>query len=257
MSPPIRDGSGSSIAAIRLGDGSEISEVRTGAGDVLFSGSAIPDARIADFERANPLTDYTDFFGSTSFSVATSSPLQGAASLQSQDQNANLLVTDSAPLGQTASQGSTFSCLVTTSNSDGTPHPCFGVGAVSNSNGSRNLFYSEIDISNDEISIGRFKNGSRTLLKTVSANISTSSGQVYEHVITWNNNDSIVFEPYEFDTAAFNRGQQVGSVSVTDSTHSGNTGFGFETLGNGNGTDEFDWFVSGPGDGQYGSDPDS
>jgi hypothetical protein len=37
MSPPIRDGSGSSIGSIRLGDGTEISEVRTGAGDVLFS----------------------------------------------------------------------------------------------------------------------------------------------------------------------------------------------------------------------------
>jgi hypothetical protein len=44
MSPPIRDGSGNDIGAIRLGDGSEISEVRTGAGDVLFSGSAIPDS---------------------------------------------------------------------------------------------------------------------------------------------------------------------------------------------------------------------
>jgi hypothetical protein len=44
MSPPIRDGSGSSIGSIRLGDGSEISEVRTGAGDVLFS--AIPDSAI-------------------------------------------------------------------------------------------------------------------------------------------------------------------------------------------------------------------
>jgi hypothetical protein len=42
MSPPIRDGSGSSIGSIRLGDGTEISEVRTGAGDVLFS--AIPDS---------------------------------------------------------------------------------------------------------------------------------------------------------------------------------------------------------------------
>jgi len=44
MSPPIREGSGDSIGAIRLGDGSEIAEVRTGAGDVLFSGSAIPDS---------------------------------------------------------------------------------------------------------------------------------------------------------------------------------------------------------------------
>jgi len=45
MSPPIRDGSGSSIGSIRLGDGSEISEVRTGAGDVLFS--AIPASLVA------------------------------------------------------------------------------------------------------------------------------------------------------------------------------------------------------------------
>jgi len=44
MSPPIRDGSGSSIGSIRLGDGSEISEVRTGAGDVLFSATTIPDS---------------------------------------------------------------------------------------------------------------------------------------------------------------------------------------------------------------------
>ncbi len=36
MSPPIRDGSGNDIGAIRLGDGSEISEIRTGGGDVLF-----------------------------------------------------------------------------------------------------------------------------------------------------------------------------------------------------------------------------
>jgi hypothetical protein len=44
MSPPIRDGSGSSIGSIKLGDGSEISEVRTGAGDVLFSAISIPDS---------------------------------------------------------------------------------------------------------------------------------------------------------------------------------------------------------------------
>jgi len=48
MSPPIRDGSGSSIGSIRLGDGSEISEVRTGAGDVLFS--AIPDTAVAQYD---------------------------------------------------------------------------------------------------------------------------------------------------------------------------------------------------------------
>jgi len=48
MSPPIRDGSGSSIGSIRLGDGSEIAEVRTGAGDVVFS--AIPDNLVENWE---------------------------------------------------------------------------------------------------------------------------------------------------------------------------------------------------------------
>jgi len=47
MSPPIRDGSGSSIGSIRLGDGSEISEVRTGAGEVLFRAVTIPDGSVS------------------------------------------------------------------------------------------------------------------------------------------------------------------------------------------------------------------
>jgi hypothetical protein len=73
MSPPIRDGSGNSIGAIRLGDGSEISEVRTGAGDVLFSGSAIPDSVIhhwpmdegsgSNFADVEGSADVSDFNG--------------------------------------------------------------------------------------------------------------------------------------------------------------------------------------------------
>jgi len=51
MSPPIRDGSGSSIGSIRLGDGSEIAEVRTGAGDVLFNAAPpIPNSVIALYD---------------------------------------------------------------------------------------------------------------------------------------------------------------------------------------------------------------
>jgi len=64
MSPPIRDGSGSSIGSIRLGDGSEISEVRTGAGDVLFS--AIPDSVVSrwTFDNADTSGDTAiDVFG--------------------------------------------------------------------------------------------------------------------------------------------------------------------------------------------------
>jgi len=71
MSPPIRDGSGSSIGAIRLGDGSEISEVRTGAGDVLFSAAIpIPDSAIAqyDFRLEDGTTPVTDQIGNNNLS---------------------------------------------------------------------------------------------------------------------------------------------------------------------------------------------
>jgi hypothetical protein len=58
MSPPIRDGSGSSIGSIRLGDGTEISEVRTGAGDVLFS--AIPASGVSRWEFEQDVGDSWD-----------------------------------------------------------------------------------------------------------------------------------------------------------------------------------------------------
>jgi len=61
MSPPIRDGSGNSIGAIRLGDGTEISEVRTGAGDVLFSGILDSEANQKLVHRW-PLSEDSDPF---------------------------------------------------------------------------------------------------------------------------------------------------------------------------------------------------
>jgi len=61
MSPPIRDGSGSSIGSIRLGDGSEISEVRTGAGDVVFSASPdIPTEGLLHNYDAQQLSGFAD-----------------------------------------------------------------------------------------------------------------------------------------------------------------------------------------------------
>jgi len=63
MSPPIREGSGDSIGAIRLGDGSEISEVRTGAGDVLFSAGP-PDSVIAQYDATQETQTGTDILSS-------------------------------------------------------------------------------------------------------------------------------------------------------------------------------------------------
>jgi len=67
MSPPIRDGSGSSIGSIRLGDGSEISEVRTGAGDVVFNPVSVPDSENLqaryDFSAEDGSTPVADLTG--------------------------------------------------------------------------------------------------------------------------------------------------------------------------------------------------
>jgi len=82
MSPPIRDGSGDSIGAIRLGDGSEIAEVRTGAGDVLFSGGGIPNSAVQNLKArdydggnnnwvANIGTDVPDASGDPSTTVVS------------------------------------------------------------------------------------------------------------------------------------------------------------------------------------------
>jgi len=76
MSPPIRDGSGDSIGAIRLGDGSEISEVRTGAGDVLFSAAApIPDSGLLHRYAADKLSKSDGQSVSTWFDTEQSADL--------------------------------------------------------------------------------------------------------------------------------------------------------------------------------------
>jgi len=77
MSPPIRDGSGSSIGSIRLGDGTEISEVRTGAGDVLFSGADVIDS-MEDQDKA----EYFDFFQGSNVQVSTARASDGSASFE-------------------------------------------------------------------------------------------------------------------------------------------------------------------------------
>jgi hypothetical protein len=80
MSPPIRDGSGDSIGSIRLGDGSEISEVRTGAGDVVFSGTAIPDGGLLhgfDFSSSTPLTNVSGNADLTGSYTGTTETING------------------------------------------------------------------------------------------------------------------------------------------------------------------------------------
>jgi len=110
MSPPIRDGSGNDIGAIRLGDGSEISEVRTGAGDVLFSAAIpIPDSVVDTFEdylyenQSNTLTDYYGL-DTGNFTRQTNTVIEGSTALESTSQG-GILSTSGLP--NYVSQGDT------------------------------------------------------------------------------------------------------------------------------------------------------
>jgi len=87
MTPPIRDGSGSSIGSIRLGDGSEIAEVRTGAEDVLFS--AISDSVVSQYdatqEGTGTLSTITDQIGNNDLTGSTDVVSSGINGLQTFD----------------------------------------------------------------------------------------------------------------------------------------------------------------------------
>jgi len=95
MSPPIRDGSGSSIGSIRLGDGSEISEVRTGAGDVLFS--AIPDSVVSRYDATeesstgsiSSITDQLGFADLSGSCTVESSVIDGKQAFRFQNSKMN------------------------------------------------------------------------------------------------------------------------------------------------------------------------
>jgi hypothetical protein len=108
MSPPIRDGSGSSIGSIRLGDGSEISEVRTGAGDVLFlsaSGSVVEDFEASRYDDQG--LSLSDRFGGdlTKYSRQQQTVLEGSFSLEHTGSSGGQVISDTGP---TLTQGDTI-----------------------------------------------------------------------------------------------------------------------------------------------------
>jgi len=127
MSPPIRDGSGSSIGSIRLGDGSEISEVRTGAGDVVFSGISIPDgenlqsridARELSLSSGDAVTSVTDSANSNNTVTVNGSPTYRSAS------NSTLSVPS------IEFDGSDDSLEITFQSSIGAPYSVYWIGTV-------------------------------------------------------------------------------------------------------------------------------
>jgi len=108
MSPPIRDGSGNTIGAIRLGDGTEISEVRTGGGDVLFSagfGSVVEDFEASRY--GNQGLSLSDRFGGDlgKYSRQQTTVLNGSFTLEHTGTSGFQTISDTGP---TLTQGDTI-----------------------------------------------------------------------------------------------------------------------------------------------------
>jgi len=122
MSPPIRDGLGNDIGAIRLGDGTEISEVRTGAGDVLFSAGSIPDSVVNQYTASNFASPWSDNIGSADMSVTglTSSMFSNSVNSVSGDGTDDFGSASAEGLGSLETWGFAFTISGSSANVSGT-----------------------------------------------------------------------------------------------------------------------------------------
>jgi hypothetical protein len=211
MNPPIRDGSGNDIGAIRLGDGSEIAEVRTGAGDVLFSSIDV----VEDFERANPISDYQG--DTASFARSTDAPIQGNASLSIDGANSDSIASDSLSNLPTRGDRLEGAQLMDGSNRfqvcifDAASLPTFDGYGFTLRGGNAQIF--RIDAN----AISNIAFGS----------VGGSDGNNYYVSIEFNSS-SIVYEIYNLNASAnwIDKGTKLGEVTANDSTHDGGA-FGF------------------------------
>jgi len=235
MSPPIRDGSGSGIGSIRLGDGSEISEVRTGAGDVLFS--AISDSIVDGFEEVqyenknNTLSDYYSGDLST-FGRDTNSPVaQESYSLKLDNApTATSFIASTSGLKRYPQTGEKYSVLIQPSN--GIPAMAF------NAVDSNNLYSAFLRPGDDAMRLERADSGSFTKLNEVTVSIST--GQWYDVQREIDSNGNIIITLYDWDTANFQRGSQLETLTATDTNYVGETGVAFGSRASGT-TAAFDY----------------
>jgi hypothetical protein len=232
MSPPIRDGSGNSIGSIRLGDGTEIAEVRTGAGDVVFSGGAIPDSVVDNFED-NDLTEYTD---TSDFSIVSTDVLEGSHSLSidSPPGTRGMYSLSGDGLDYYPQKGDKFSVLLKDPSAQNVPGFNFGLFDDSGSI----LGYEIVHFpSEGTYVVYRLDQGSVIEIGSRPA-IGLSNSILYDYEVQWHNgsgsepDDTIELTIYEVDDSAtlseeLGRTSQVHNVTLSDSTHPNGRGIGW------------------------------
>ena len=202
----------------------------------------IPDSVVEDFERDDPLDDYDGDF--SNYSIDDQNPLVGSKSLiSSEGSSPSVIIWDDHP--NAPSQGDTFSALIEPRES--TTNGRF-IWAVSGPQDSYDGYEILLGTSIDNVWIQKAEDGNISTLAEGDIS-SISQDQTYEPVVTWESDGTIDVDVYEFDTSDMTRGDHVGSVSDTDTDYSsGGIGWG----GSGDSTDvAMDWYVIGPGDGDY------
>jgi len=235
MSPPIRDGSGSSIGSIRLGDGSEIAEVRTGAGDVVFTA----DRSIDNFESApdgiykSGDTISTYYSNDVSAAQRATSPVDaGSNSLElntgSSDNTIVSLPGDG--LNRYFGQGDTIRLWAKLNAGD----VSFMFGKSTTNAGffaGDNGYAAVIRAPQSTMRLFRFQNGTHTTLTSTSQSISLGTEFGFE--VDWTVNGQITFRLFD---ASFST--QLNSIQTTDSTYSAE-GVGFGSNNNGSSGDNY------------------
>jgi len=236
MSPPIRDGSGSSIGAIRLGDGSEIAEVRTGAGDVVFSANTIVDNFEDDnatpagpYDSGETISDY--YSGDVSgYDRNTADPADGSFGLRFTDPGGAIYSHPGDGLPNYPSSGDSVSFLAQDSSGGDRPAAAFHVEDVTSS---PSAYICVMSVTQDsDIHISRMSDltdrSSETQLASTS--ISESADTYYWNEVTLKSSgdNTITYELYELN-ADLTRGNQIASVSTNDSNVSfSNRGIGWQ-----------------------------
>jgi len=234
MSPPIRDGSGSSIGSIRLGDGTVISEVRTGAGDVLFSGLpssqvTLPNGNIAyqfvDTKEWNNFTNWTRKI--TGDSTLVSSPTHnGGSALRVSTGNSNpsaiiskRSLTDSPTEGQINSQWG---------NTRNNSHDIAGYFRFQDANNFLVVSYN----GTNEVQLNERSNGSGTTLDSVGTNVGTPRTWVLHEIRLFEDSGTLKAE-----VESENKGIIGGTLSTTSNsiTSGGGIGVGSSFFASGRG----------------------
>jgi hypothetical protein len=187
--------------------------------DVLTDGAVDGLAELGDIPI--PLAPSSDFNSGTDGFTAptgsidrnTSDPIDGSGSLE-----ATSSPTETTGDAVQPAQGDKYCGSVKTASSGGQVELWYGVADSSN------LYFVGLDATNDEVTMGYYSGGGKTVNATQSVTIDTST--VYDIVLDWRTDG---YQEADIDTRA---GADVTTISQTDTTYaSGSVGARFTDAG--------------------------